>query len=94
MEGDESPTASDEETETDRPWCPSSDPKDPSGNLHRLLLEGSPQLIAWRITGDDGKSQDFRARLQKYFPRRGRTGLPNAIAPPGLDGWVGVAKGT
>ena len=46
---------------------------DQSGNPHGLVTAGVLHLMAWQITGNNGKSHDFQSRLRSSSPRPGRT---------------------
>lgn len=67
--------------------------RDPQGNPHHLLIAGSLNLMAWRVSGDAGKSQAFRHTLPRYCENPGRRAPIRNTDLHGPDGAVGVFDG-
>ena len=66
---------------------------DPAGILHQMVLDGRMSLMAWRITGDAGKSQDFRNKISPCYAVPGLRRPSKDISLLGARGWVGVCRG-
>ncbi|KAJ1087458.1 hypothetical protein NDU88_000629 [Pleurodeles waltl] len=66
---------------------------DPLGNPHPLMLSGQLQLVAWKLSGDNGFCQVFQNKLQSLSSRHGPLVHTNDMPLHGSVGLLGVRNG-
>jgi len=67
--------------------------RDPMGQHHPLVCQGSLRLIAWRVSGNSTQQSEFLTRLQSYSWQVGAEVQIRPTSLDGTDGWAGVREG-
>ncbi|KAJ1195307.1 hypothetical protein NDU88_004588 [Pleurodeles waltl] len=66
---------------------------DPSSSFHPLVIQGLLTLMAWRLSGDDGKCREFRNQHCFSYPNLGPPPRTKDTNKPGGNGYVGAIQG-
>jgi len=66
---------------------------DPLNQPHPIASQGKLQLVAWKISGEGTRQQEFHRGLQTYSSLVGAKGLTQHMNQDGDGGFAGVTQG-
>ena len=67
--------------------------RSPVGETHPLLIAGSLQLAAWRVSGSEPEQKAFQQRQQRCSPKHGDQAPARLMTVPGRGGVAGAWNG-